>query len=90
MTEEMNTTLMEFPCQFPIKIIGNKTPTIEDEILNIVMRHFSTFDPKNMLFKESAKGNYLATTVTVYAENQAMLDEFYKEISSHPEIKMVL
>jgi putative lipoic acid-binding regulatory protein len=85
-----NETLMEFPCEFPIKIIGNNTEAMKTAITEITCRHFVTFVPETIEFKNSAKGNYLAITVTVLAENQEMLDAFYREVTQHPEIKMVL
>lgn len=83
-------TLMEFPCNFPIKIIGTHSETFKAAIAEITSRHFVSFNPETIVFNQSANGNYLAMTVTVMAENQEMLDAFYMEVTKHPEIKMVL
>ncbi|MDR3442337.1 MAG: DUF493 domain-containing protein [Legionella sp.] len=84
------TTLMEFPCHFPIKIMGTNTPAFLDEIKAIATAHFPEIELDAVTSKHSKAGNYLAITVTVYAENQEMLDAFYRDITKHPEIKMVL
>lgn len=84
------TTLMEFPCMFPVKIIGTKSQVFLTEIKQIIKSHFPEFKDADFSCKESQQGNYLAITAQVWATNQAMLDAFYQEITQHPDIKMVL
>ena len=84
------TTLIEFPCHFPIKIMGNNTPKFLEEIREITLKHFPNIEHEKITHKPSKGNNYLAITVTVFAENQEMLDAFYQEITKHPDIKMVL
>ncbi|MGC1182519.1 HP0495 family protein [Legionella sp.] len=84
------TILINFPCHFPIKIMGSNTPTFLNEIREIILKHFPSIEQEKIVHKMSKKNNYLAITVTVYAENQKMLDAFYREITKHPNIKMVL
>ncbi|KTD68117.1 MULTISPECIES: YbeD family protein [Legionella] len=84
------TTLIEFPCFFPIKIIGNNSPDFLEEMRQISMSHFPNIEEDALTHKMSKDSNYLAITVTVYAENQEILDAFYRAITQHPEVKMVL
>ncbi|HHT0591685.1 TPA: YbeD family protein [Legionella anisa] len=84
------TTLIEFPCHFPVKIIGNNSPVFLEEIRQITVTHFPHIEEDAMTHKMSKDSNYLAITVTVFAENQDMLDAFYRAITLHPEVKMVL
>lgn len=84
------TTLIEFPCFFPIKIIGSNSPDFLEEMRQISMSHFPNIEEDALTHKMSKDSNYLAITVTVYAENQEMLDAFYRAITQHPEVKMVL
>lgn len=83
-------SLIEFPCLFPVKIVGVNSDTYVDEIKQIVIKHFPGFTDKDMTFNPSKNNNYLAITATVFAENKDMLDAFYRELSTHPAIKMVL
>lgn len=84
------TTLIEFPCYFPIKIIGNNSPVFLEEIRQITSTHFPHIKEDALSLKMSKDSNYLAITVTVFAENQDILDAFYRAITQHPEVKMVL
>lgn len=84
------TTLIEFPCYFPIKIIGNNSPVFLEEIRQIAVTHFPDIKEDALTHKMSKDSNYLAITITVFAENQDMLDAFYRAVTQHPEVKMVL
>ena len=89
MTEE-RTTLLEFPCKFPIKIMGARVDDFAQVVLEVVLTHAPDFDAATMQMRPSAKGNYLAITCTVNATSQAQLDALYREMSSHPMVKVVL
>ena len=81
---------IDFPCDFPIKIVGTNTPAFIDEINRITCSHFPEFTQEKMTCKTSKESNYLSITVIVYAQNQETLDAFYQEVSKLPFIKMVL
>lgn len=84
-------SIIDFPCTFPIKIVGINSNNFLEEVKDIVLKHFPDFVAEEQLsHKTSKENNYLAITVTVLAKNQGELDAFYQEISSHPQIKMVL
>ena len=89
MTEE-RTTLLEFPCQFPIKIMGTRVDAFAQTVIDVVLRHAPDFDAAAMQMRPSSKGNYLSITCTVNATSQAQLDALYVELSSHPLVKVVL
>lgn len=86
----MKETLIEFPCDFPIKIIGVYSDSFLSEIKAIVIQHFPDFKDQHLSNKMSGKNNYLAITAVVNALNQPMLDAFYQAITQHPAVKMVL
>ena len=90
MTEEGRTTLLEFPCDFPIKIMGARVDDFAQTVLGVVLRHAPDFDAATMQMRPSSKGNYLSITCTVNATSQAQLDALYVELSSHPLVKVVL
>lgn len=90
MTEEGRTTLLEFPCAFPIKIMGARVDDFAQTVLDVVLRHAPDFDAATMQMRPSSKGNYLSITCTVNATSQAQLDALYIELSSHPMVKVVL
>lgn len=85
-----NESLIQFPCHFPIKIIGKKTELFTVEIKEIIYKHFSETPDEAIVYQESGRGNYLSITVTVFVNDQQSLDALYQELTKHPDIKMVL
>lgn len=83
-------TLLEFPCDFPLKIMGARHDTFAQTIAAVVISHAPDFDPATMEMRPSKAGNYLALTCTIRAVSQLQLDALYRELSSHPMVKVVL
>jgi putative lipoic acid-binding regulatory protein len=83
-------TLLEFPCAFPIKIMGANQAGYAQAILAVVLRHAPDFDAAGMEMRLSSKGAYLSLTCTVRATSKAQLDALYRELSAHPMVKVVL
>jgi len=83
-------TLLEFPCAFPIKIMGVNQAGYAQAILEVVLRHAPDFDASGMEMRPSGKGTYLSLTCTVRATSKAQLDALYRELTAHPMVKMVL
>ena len=83
-------SLLEFPCDFPIKIMGASRDGYAQAVLEVVLRHAPDFDPAGMEMRSSAKGGYLSLTCTIRATSQAQLDALYRELSAHPLVKVVL
>ena len=83
-------TLFEFPCDFPLKIMGAAQEGFAQAILEVVIRHAPDFDAATMEMRLSKGGNYLSLTCTVRAVSKSQLDALYMELSRHPRVKVVL
>ena len=83
-------SLIEFPSDFPIKIMGIMQDTFAQTMVDVVQRHDPDFHAGKMSMRPSSKGNYLALTVTVRATSREQLDNLYRELSSHAMVKVVL
>lgn len=90
MSEAEKTTLIEFPCTFPLKIMGTHHPEFETVILEVIRQHAPETEPHHITTRPSSKGNYLAATAQVNAESQEQLDNIYRALTSHPMVKVVL
>lgn len=89
MSEE-KPTLLEFPCRFPLKIMGDKHDTFASTILAVIQTLAPETSEGDMIVRESSSGNYLALTVTVTATSKDQLDDIYRALSSHPMVKVAL
>jgi putative lipoic acid-binding regulatory protein len=86
---ETADTLLEFPCAFPLKIMGRADDALADAVLGIVRRHAPDFDGL-MEARASSGGRYLSLSCTVNAVSRAQLDALYGELCAHPAVKVVL
>ena len=83
-------SLLIFPTQFPIKVMGRREEGYAQAILAVVMRHAPDFDPATMEMRPSKTGKYLSLTVTINARSREQLDALYKDLSGHQMVMMVL
>ena len=83
-------TLLEFPCRFPIKVMGAATDEFRSLALGIVTRHFGQPAPGDIEERPSSGGRYLGLTITVRAESKAQLDAVYGELTSCRQVLVAL
>ncbi|HEX8740212.1 MAG TPA: DUF493 domain-containing protein [Casimicrobiaceae bacterium] len=83
-------SLLEFPCSFPIKIMGRTRDGFAQAVLEIVQRYAPDFDAATLEMRSSSAGNYLSLTATIEATSREQLDELYVELVAHPMVAMVL
>ena len=82
--------LFDFPCDFPIKVMGRRSETFEGRVVSLVRQHVPDLGEGAVRTRESGQGNYLAVTVTVRATSREQLDNLYRELTADEEILMVL
>jgi len=83
-------SLLEFPCDFPIKAMGRCETGFEARALELVRRHVPDFEAERMRIVASSKGNYLSVTFTIRASSREQLDKVYRELCACDDIVMVL
>ena len=86
----MGQTLLEFPCDFPLKVMGANADGFAQAIASVVGEHAPGFDPATMEMRPSNAGNYLSLTCTIRATSQAQLDALYRALTAHPMVRVVL
>jgi putative lipoic acid-binding regulatory protein len=83
-------SLIEYPCDFPIKVMGLKVEGYIDAMSYVVRQFDPDWTEDRLKTRESAGGKYLSLTFTVRATSREQLDELYRTLSSHPMAKVVL
>ena len=83
-------SLIDYPCDFPIKIMGAMQDAFAQTMVDVVISHDPEFHAGKLEMRPSTKGNYLSLTVTVRATSREQLDNLDRALSSHPMVKMVL
>ena len=83
-------SLLAFPCEFPIKIMGRTQAGFAQSVVEIVQRHAPDFDAATVEMRPSREGKYLSVTTTINATSREQLDNLYRELCDHPMVARVL
>ena len=83
-------TLIEYPCRFPIKVMGANVEGFVHAVTTVVRAFDPDFEGDSIELRESKGGNYLGVTITINATSRDQLDELYRTLSTHPMVKVVL
>ena len=89
MTDD-NDELFNFPCDFPIKIMGRCDCELESLVIEIINRHVGDLGEGAVKIRPSGKGNFLSVTVMVKAHSREQLDNIYLELTAREEVLMAL
>jgi len=83
-------TLLEFPCDFPIKAIGPAGSAFEILVIELVRSHAPDLDVETIKVRASSGGKWASVTVTVRATSKQQLDAIYQELTDHEMVKWAL
>ena len=88
--DQNNPSLLEFPCEFPIKAMGKSGDDFEQLVTGIVCAHAELWSDDSVRMASSTEGNYLSVTVVVKATSKEQLDAIYQDLTDCPEVLMAL
>lgn len=86
----MQDQVMEFPCDFPIKMLGRDQPGFREAALGVVARHAGEIAEENVRVSSSRRGNFLSITVTIRATSRGQLDAIYRDLTAHEQVLVAL
>ena len=83
-------SFIEYPTEFPVKVMGKTQAGFAQSILAVVKRHAPDFDEATVGMRPSREGKYLSLTFVINATSREQLDALYRELSDHPMVNMAL
>ena len=83
-------SLIEYPSDFPIKVMGKAHPDFAQTLTALVLEFDPNFDPATVEMRPSRSGNYLGLTFTVRATSREQLDNLYRALHGHEMVSIVL
>jgi putative lipoic acid-binding regulatory protein len=83
-------SVIAYPIEFPIKVMGLNRPEFLPAMTAVFMRHAPDFDATTTVTRTSREGKYLSLTMTIIATSREQLDALYSELSDHPMVTMAL
>ncbi|RTZ45856.1 DUF493 family protein [Candidimonas sp. SYP-B2681] len=90
MTIPPEDSLIEYPSDFPIKVMGKMHPDLAQTLTDVVLQFDPSLDPVTIEMRPSKGGNYLSLTFTVRATSRQQLDDLYRALHGHPMVSFVL
>ena len=81
---------MNFPCVFPVKVMGTNQDDFVRLVIEIIQKHALISPDQVIATRLSRNGRFLSVTVHVSAESQEQLDAIYRELSAHERVLMML
>jgi len=86
----MSDTLFQFPCDFPLKVMGRRSDDFRSLVMGIVQKHVGAIDAANIEERPSKDGTYLSVTCTFSAQSKEQLDALYRELTACERVLIVL
>tara|TARA_B100000579_G_scaffold432891_1_gene450615 strand:- start:1107 stop:1382 length:276 start_codon:yes stop_codon:yes gene_type:complete len=88
--EKSRESLIDFPCEFPIKILGKDSDIFENTVSKIMAQHDQKYSKIKVKKNNSKNKNYIALTWVVNVNNRDELDNIYRDLSKEKNILFVL
>ena len=86
----LTDSLIEYPCDFPIKVLGLSHQGVAQAVAEVVMRYDRNFDASTIEMRPSSGARYIGLTCTICATSREQLNALYQELCDHPQVVMVL
>ena len=90
MTSEPNSSLLEFPCRFPIKAMGKSSDDFGAIITGLILDRARLAKDEQIRLAPSKAGNYVSLTAVIEAQSQEQLDAIYQALTDCEHVIMAL
>ena len=90
MTKSDEELGLQFPCQFPLKVMGKNVDALRESIEHIVNKHVAVEHQLSITERSSKGARFTSITITIDAQSRAQLDDLYRAFNSHSDVMMVL
>lgn len=86
----MQEPKIEYPCDYPIKVIGDSSPDFLDDVLAIVQKYDSTMVLDKVKERASREGNYKSVTLLFWATSEQQIKDVFAELKTCEAVRLVL
>ena len=81
---------IEFPCDYPIKVVGRAAADYKQLVIDIVQKHAADLDPEKVELKPSRNGNFYSVRFTITATGVNQLEAIFEELKATGRVTMVI
>ena len=87
---EQEAPQIEFPCEYPIKVLGAAHPELNAHVLSVMETHAPGFDQAKITVRDSSKGSWQSITVVITATGKPQLEVIFAALKTSARVKMLL
>ena len=84
------SSLLEFPCAYPLRVMGAAGSEFQAKAIEIVRRHVPDIDGSKIETRPSREGRYVSYTFRFTATSRGQLDRLYTELNQCELVKAIL
>lgn len=81
---------IEFPCDYPVKVIAEYDAGLLEEVLGIARRHDPSVAMDKVKQRASRYGRYHSITILLWATGESQLRALFEDLKRHRAVRMVL
>ncbi len=81
---------LAFPCEFPLKVIGENKDDFAIYVTDVVQRHVPELDLGSISHQLSGGEKYLSVSFLFTAARRDQVDNLYRELTASKRVKWVL
>lgn len=86
----IDSELLQFPTDYPIKVLGRPTAELRTRVHAIMLRHAPALDPAKVTERPSANGNFIAISYVIRAESREQIVAIATDLKNCPEVLMII
>lgn len=81
---------LEYPCSFPLKIIGDTADDFESLVVSILAKHAGPIDMSKVKTRASRNNSFLSVSAVIMATSPEQLEAINAELKATGRVKMVI
>ena len=82
--------LLQFPCDYPIKVMARTAPGLRATLDVILTRHAGPSALVNITERPSRRANFVAVTYVIQAHSEAQIAALFADLKACSDVLMVL
>ena len=82
--------VLEFPTEYPLKVIGRPSDEFRARVHAVVLRHAPTLESERVSERLSGQGNFLSISYTLFAESREQVEALTAELKACDGVLMMI
>lgn len=81
---------IEFPCAYPLKIIGHAADDFREFVVSVLERHTDRIHEQTIDVRASSGGRFVSVRITITATGEEQLKNIFAELKASGRVQVVL